>query len=299
MGRSSSAGRPEYSILVNSPNGGKRYGVRPWVFRSAVVLLVSVLAIAVVAAVLYGRIVAQATATMELRQEVARLEEQLVRLEGIQADIQRLEGMRQEALELTGGAPEELSQEDPGSVTSGETHPEVSGDEPSVSAEMNHEGLEMSGRSQDKGTKGRKKKSGERNLARVLTTVPCRGTVVRGFGAPLGEGTHRGVEIGVNTGTRILAAGAGTVVSADEHQVFGLLIILDHGGGVVTLYGRGSNIFVSAGDLVKAGQPIAEVGSVGLGSSPRLYFEVRNGGRSVDPGVIFPSLRGRGVGAPN
>jgi murein DD-endopeptidase MepM/ murein hydrolase activator NlpD len=102
---------------------------------------------------------------------------------------------------------------------------------------------------------------------------------------------HGGIDIGVNIGTRVLAAGSGVVVRAERDQVLGLLVLVDHGEGVVTLYGRSSNIFVSAGDVVKAGQPIAEIGSAGLGSSPRLYFEVRRRGVSVDPGIVFPSLR--------
>jgi murein DD-endopeptidase MepM/ murein hydrolase activator NlpD len=294
MGASRQPKKPEYSILVSSPNGGRRYslGIRPWILRTVLVLLVVILAVIAIAAVLYGRIVADAAAT---KQEVAQLESQLSRLEGLQADIQRLDGMRREVLELTGATepppattPESIGSRDSVLTSSdgedsglAEASPETAEVSESSNASM---GLDGEGASDGDGT--RSETSDAPVLARLLTSTPCDGRVTRGFAASRG-----GIDIGANVGTRVRAAGSGTVVRAERDQVLGLLVLVDHGEGVVTLYGRSSNVFVSAGDVVKAGQPIAEIGSAGLGSSPRLYFEVRRRGMSVDPGIVFPSLR--------
>lgn len=300
MGTSRQPKKPEYSILVSSPNGGRRYslGIRPWVLRTVLVLLVVILSVIAVAAVLYGRIVADARAT---KQEVAQLESQLSRLEGLQADIQRLDGMRREVLELTGATepppatiPESIGSRDSVLTSSGgedsglaEASPETSEVSESSKASM---GLDGEGAGDDDGSPKNGAPQSETSdvpvLARLLTSTPCDGRVTRGFAASRG-----GIDIGVNVGTRVRAAGSGTVVRAERDQVLGLLVLVDHGEGVVTLYGRSSNVFVSAGDVVKAGQSIAEIGSAGLGSSPRLYFEVRRRGMSVDPGIVFPSLR--------
>lgn len=96
---------------------------------------------------------------------------------------------------------------------------------------------------------------------------------------------HSGIDIGASSGTNVVAAAPGTVILAQEYGGYGQCIVIDHGGGVTSLYGhmtRGS-IRVSVGQKVSAGQVIALVGSTGISSGPHLHFEVRQGGTVVDP----------------
>lgn len=96
---------------------------------------------------------------------------------------------------------------------------------------------------------------------------------------------HTGVNFAVPQGTNIHAADSGTVLVAEWWSGYGYCVIIDHGGGVWTLYGhiREGGLRVSAGDKVDRGQVIAESGSTGRSTGPHLHFEVRVDGKTVDP----------------
>lgn len=94
---------------------------------------------------------------------------------------------------------------------------------------------------------------------------------------------HDGVDFGASSGTPIRAAAAGSVVSAGVRGGYGNVTIIDHGGGVATLYAHQSEILVAAGTVVAAGQVIGAVGSTGFSTGPHLHFEVRLSGVPVDP----------------
>jgi murein DD-endopeptidase MepM/ murein hydrolase activator NlpD len=94
---------------------------------------------------------------------------------------------------------------------------------------------------------------------------------------------HTGIDIAAASGTAIKAAGDGVVVFAGRWGGYGNCVILDHGGGVATLYGHCSRLAVSEGQNVTQGQSIAYVGSTGLSTGPHLHFEVRRDGHPVDP----------------
>lgn len=94
---------------------------------------------------------------------------------------------------------------------------------------------------------------------------------------------HDGVDFGAPSGTPIRAAAAGTVISAGVRGGYGNATIVDHGGGLATLYAHQSEMFVTAGTVVTAGQVIGAVGSTGFSTGPHLHFEVRVGGAPVDP----------------
>ena len=101
---------------------------------------------------------------------------------------------------------------------------------------------------------------------------------------------HTGIDIPAPTGTPIAAAAAGTVVYCDWLGGYGKAIMVDHGGGILTLYGHNSAFVVSEGQTVSRGQTIAKAGSTGNSTGPHLHFEVRKNGSYVDP---MPWLRGR------
>ncbi len=94
---------------------------------------------------------------------------------------------------------------------------------------------------------------------------------------------HTGVDIGASTGTPIHAAEAGTVVSAGGMGGYGNATVIDHGGGVATLYAHQSSIGVSVGQKVTRGQVIGRVGCTGTCLGAHLHFEVRLNGRPVNP----------------
>ena len=94
---------------------------------------------------------------------------------------------------------------------------------------------------------------------------------------------HAGVDIGADSGTPIKAAQSGVVVSAGWISGYGNATILDHGGGITTLYGHQSAFMVSEGQKVTQGQSIGRVGCTGSCTGPHLHFEVRINGTPVDP----------------
>lgn len=95
---------------------------------------------------------------------------------------------------------------------------------------------------------------------------------------------HTGIDIGAAMGTDILAANSGKVITAAYNaNGYGYYIMIDHGGGIVTLYGHSSKLLVKKGDVVTKGQVIAKVGSTGMSTGAHLHFEVRVNGKYTNP----------------
>ena len=94
---------------------------------------------------------------------------------------------------------------------------------------------------------------------------------------------HTGLDFPAESGTPVQAAAGGVVLSSAPHPEYGHLVELDHGNGLSTRYAHNSRVTVRAGDLVKRGQVIAEVGSSGRSTGPHLHFEVLVDGVPQDP----------------
>jgi len=112
-----------------------------------------------------------------------------------------------------------------------------------------------------------------------------QGKVLARFGQPRAGGSLRwqGMLIGTDRGARVRAPFAGRVAYADWLPGMGLMIVLDHGGGYLSLYGHNEEVFRKVGDPVAAGDVIGSVGDTGGHNQPALYFEVRRGREPVNP----------------
>ncbi len=114
--------------------------------------------------------------------------------------------------------------------------------------------------------------------------LPVEGRVIKGAGSPKPGGMHRlGLLISAQPGAPVAAMSYGRVAYADWLRGFGLLIIVDHGDGYLSLYAFNESLYREVGDWVGAGDVIAGAGASGGQSSPALYFELRRNGQPVDP----------------
>jgi murein DD-endopeptidase MepM/ murein hydrolase activator NlpD len=111
---------------------------------------------------------------------------------------------------------------------------------------------------------------------------PVNGTVTSNFGPRWGR-QHNGIDIAANTGTTVASAGSGTVIAAGFSGGFGQRVLVQHSGGLVTLYAHMSSLNVSTGQTVSAGTSIGAVGCSGSCTGPHLHFETRVGGTAYDP----------------
>ncbi len=114
---------------------------------------------------------------------------------------------------------------------------------------------------------------------------PVSGEVLADFGQPRAGGKMRwdGVLIAAPAGTEVRATQPGQVVYADWLPGLGLLLVLDHGGGYLSLYGHNQDLTRQVGDRLAAGDVFAHVGDTGGQARPALYFELRRNGRPVNP----------------
>ena len=103
------------------------------------------------------------------------------------------------------------------------------------------------------------------------------------FGSPRTEGVWDGVLIDAPEGMEIKAVTQGNVVYAEWMRGYGLLIIVDHGHGYMTLYAFNQSLYKKMGDTVEAGDVIASVGQSGGRSQSGLYFGIRKKGVPIDP----------------
>ncbi len=119
---------------------------------------------------------------------------------------------------------------------------------------------------------------------------PVSGRLIASFGQTRAGGVKwDGLLLSGASGTPVRAVSHGRVVYADWLSGLGLLTIIDHGDGYLSLYGHNERLYKEVGERVTAGDSIGTVGDSGGRSAPALYFEIRKGGRPVDPRPWFKS----------
>jgi len=137
------------------------------------------------------------------------------------------------------------------------------------------------------------------NLSVLLSgrlTWPVAGRLIQDYGQPRGNGRLRwnGVLIAAPAGREVRAVYHGRVAYADWLPGLGLLVVVDHGDGYLSLYGHNESLLKSAGDWVAPGDVLATVGQSGGQATPALYFEIREGREPVDPGDWVTRRPGEG-----
>lgn len=230
------------------------------------ITLAGVLAVAAAIAVAsYGRVASRATRAALLERENQRLATENAKVEEIAENLERSERAYARIREMAGLPPVE------GAVGSGGAQGPIG------TAATGPQGPEP----------------GEA-WSGIATSVPDSvpagwPLALKGFQTASfsGEDGHPGVDIAVPVHTPVLATASGTVVAADSDPVYGHYVVLDH-GGLETMYGHNAVLLVEPGERVSRGQPIAYSGNSGRSTAPHLHYEIRRGGRAIDPAPFLP-----------
>ncbi|MDH5559273.1 MAG: LysM peptidoglycan-binding domain-containing M23 family metallopeptidase [Deltaproteobacteria bacterium] len=122
---------------------------------------------------------------------------------------------------------------------------------------------------------------------------PSKGSISSRFGRRHGR-MHQGIDITKTAGEKIRAAKSGTVVYAGWKKGYGKTVIINHGGGLKTLYAHNSRIYVKKGRLVRKGNLISKMGNTGRSTGIHLHFEVIKNGKPIDPINYLPPRNKRG-----
>ncbi len=125
-------------------------------------------------------------------------------------------------------------------------------------------------------------------LDRTPSIPPCKGVLLSGFGYRIDPFTkmikmHEGIDIGGPIGTPIVSTADGIVSYTGVQQGYGLCVKINHGSGIETFYAHLSAILVKPGQPIRRGQVIGLLGNTGRSTGPHLHYEVRIGGKAVNP----------------
>ncbi len=112
---------------------------------------------------------------------------------------------------------------------------------------------------------------------------PVKGKILRAYGNVKDNLSYDGVLLAGTTGSAVAAVHHGRVVFADWLRGYGLLTIIDHGDGYMSLYGQNDSLLKETGDWVSQGESVATIGSSGGNNDPGLYFAIRHKGKAINP----------------
>ncbi len=140
------------------------------------------------------------------------------------------------------------------------------------------------------GNHAKVKKYSKFNKAKIIRGYfdwPIQGSVTSTFGPRWGR-MHQGIDIGVETGTKVKASASGKVVFADDMGGYGKLVVVEHKEDYFTAYAHNSKIKVKEGNKVKKGSIIALSGNTGSSTGPHVHFEIRKGSLPQNPLPYLP-----------
>lgn len=128
---------------------------------------------------------------------------------------------------------------------------------------------------------------------------PVDGFITRGFERPAMDPgrAHTGIDLAVPRGTPVRAVAGGIVIASDWTPRLGNRVIIDHGGGFISIYGHNELLLVKARQGVQAGTPVALSGNSGISTAPHLHFEIWIDAVAVDPRALLPERGGKGLGS--
>lgn len=120
----------------------------------------------------------------------------------------------------------------------------------------------------------------DENIA--FLSIPSRGGITSNYGSRWGE-THHGLDIAGKIGEPIKVAASGKVENTSYDNIYGNKIVVNHGGGITTIYGHCSEVLVNVGDNIKQGDTIGKIGTTGRSTGPHLHFELRENNIAINP----------------
>lgn len=222
--------------------------------------------------------VAQASQLNQLAKNTAILQEEMSKLNQLDAEVRRL--LNKE--ELPGVSRSGFSR--PTSGIGGVGGPVVK----PQAAELNNlvKDLQVGAKARGESLAELMESLRERN-ARIAATPsiwPAEGVVTSRFGWRWGGSDwHPGIDVAADTGTPIMATASGVVIASGWNGGYGRQVTVDHGYGITTSYAHASEIVVTVGQSVKKGQLVAYMGSSGFSTGPHVHYEVRVNGTAVNP----------------
>lgn len=218
----------------------------------------------------------------QISKETAVLQEDMRRINQLDNDVRRMMSMEEQPEASRSGGMR------PGTTFNGQGGPSV---KPGIDnlANLVRE-LQANAKEREKSLEDLRLQIMDRNAraAAMPSIWPASGDVTSRFGwrsSPWGWGSdwHPGIDIANDYGTPITATADGRVIFADWYGGYGKLIQIDHGNGIVTLYGHNSTMLVAVGQQVRKGDIIAEMGSTGASTGSHCHYEVQVNGTAVNP----------------
>ncbi|WP_371365028.1 hypothetical protein SRRS_54810 [Sporomusa rhizae] len=217
----------------------------------------------------------------ELAKATADLQEDMNRLNQLDSDLRRMVN-GEEAAETSRSAPARLSNHN------GQGGPEVKPNIDQLTSLVKE--LRAAAIQREESLTNIKSAIASKNERMAVTPSiwPASGEVTSRFGwrnSPWGGGSdwHPGIDIASSYGTPIMATADGTVTNSSWFGGYGNMVEIDHGNGIVTIYGHNSRNAVGVGQHVKKGQVVAYMGSTGMSTGTHVHYEVRVNGTAVNP----------------
>lgn len=226
---------------------------------------------------------------LRLTEEYNELDRMKQETEAKQSSVEALQADKQKELESYNAKIQDAN------ADIAQMQSEIAGIQEAIRAEENQiAAIEAEIRRQEEEARKKAEAQGQSYETKSLGSIsfiwpcPASGRITSAFGGRSSptEGAssnHQGIDIGAPTGSSILAAASGSVVIATYSASAGNYVMINHGGGVYTVYMHMNSIGVSVGQSVSQGQQIGTVGSTGYSTGPHLHFGIRSNGTYVNP----------------